>query len=155
MMSLLRDYFFCPASVRPSVRPSHFLRHTSFVTFYCPFSIKNTFNRITSFLREGFNWNFRQMFISICVMGTQKRGNPNIFVTRRRHARSLHSSNHRLNKPMWRKRCPGVECTTLDPKVVGSNPICAEIGLHVFYNPQNGHEYWSICSPRTQSSRMT
>ena len=35
-----------------------------------------------------------------------------------------------------------VECPTTDPKVVGSNPGGAEIGLHVFHKPHNGHEYW-------------
>ena len=35
-----------------------------------------------------------------------------------------------------------VECPTTDPKIVGSNPGCAKIRLHVFHKPHNGHEYW-------------
>ena len=31
-----------------------------------------------------------------------------------------------------------VECPTTDPKVVGSNPGGAEIGLHVFHKPPMG-----------------
>ena len=35
----------------------------------------------------------------------------------------------------WRKAGLVVECPTTDPKVVGSNPGSAEIGLHVFHKP--------------------
>ena len=45
----------------------------------------------------------------------------------------------------WRKRGPGVECPTSDPKVMGSNPGYADIGLHVFDSQHNSHEYWLIC----------
>ena len=40
------------------------------------------------------------------------------------------------------KVSPVVECPTTDPKIVGSNPGGAEIGLHVFNKTNNGHEYW-------------
>ena len=44
---------------------------------------------------------------------------------------------------------------TFDPKVVGSNPGGAKIGLYVFHNSPNWHEYWSFCSHMRQSSRVT
>ena len=36
--------------------------------------------QITFFLVEGLDWNFRQMFISICVMDTQKGDNPKKYI---------------------------------------------------------------------------
>ena len=41
-----------------------------------------------------------------------------------------------------RKVAPVVKCPTTDPNVVGSNPVGAEIGIHVFHKPRNGQEYW-------------
>ena len=38
--------------------------------------------------------------------------------------------------PVARICGPGVERSLLDPKVVGSNPGGAEIGLHDFHDPQ-------------------
>lgn len=37
----------------------------------------------------------------------------------------------------WRESGLVVECQSTDPKAVGSDPSCAEIGLHDFYNPPN------------------
>ena len=44
-----------------------------------------------------------------------------------------------------------VEWPNTDPKVVGSNQGGAEIGLHVFRKPQNGHEYWFTQEAKIES----
>ena len=64
----LRDYLYFVR--RLSVRLS--VRHTFSSHFFV--TLSNNF-----FLLEGLDWNFIQMFISICVMDTQKGNNPKIF----------------------------------------------------------------------------
>ena len=64
-------FFFCPASVRPS-RPSVTLFRHTFSSHF----------QITFFPLEGLDWNFIQMFISICVMDTQKGNNPKKIISK-------------------------------------------------------------------------
>jgi hypothetical protein len=45
-----------------------------------------------------------------------------------------------------------VKYPTTDPKVMGSNPGGAKIGLHVFHKPHNGHKYWFTQEANTKSS---
>ena len=53
----------------------------------------------------------------------------------------------------WRNCGLGVERSLLDPKVVGSNPGGAEIGLHDFHDPQKRARILVQLS-RKQSSRV-
>ena len=68
-------FFIRRLSVRLSVHLSHLFVNLFRHTFSSCF-------QITFFLLNGLNWNFWQMFISMCVMGSQKGDNQNIFIIR-------------------------------------------------------------------------
>ena len=74
LLNLSVSMFVC-LSVHLSIHPSD---HPSVTLFRYTFS---SHFQIKKILLEGSDWNFRQLFISICMMDTQKGNNQNIFLS--------------------------------------------------------------------------